>query len=55
MKEIISTPNAQSAIGPYNQATAFDKLVFTSGKIALDPKTMEIVDGGVQEQTKQVK
>ena len=54
MKEIISTPNAPSAIGPYNQATAFDKLVFTSGQIALDPKTMEIVSGGVQEQTKQV-
>jgi 2-iminobutanoate/2-iminopropanoate deaminase len=54
MKTIISTPNAPSAIGPYNQATAFDKLIFTSGQIALDPTTMEIVSGGVQEQTFQV-
>ena len=54
MKTIISTPKAPSAIGPYNQATAFDKLIFTSGQIALDPATMEIVIGGVKEQTKQV-
>jgi 2-iminobutanoate/2-iminopropanoate deaminase len=54
MKKIVSTPKAPSAIGPYNQATTFDKLVFTSGQIALDPATMEIVAGSVQEQTKQV-
>ena len=54
MKKIISTTKAPSAIGPYNQATSFEKLVFTSGQIALDPTTMEIVNGGVQEQTKQV-
>ena len=54
MKTIISTPSAPSAIGPYNQATTFEKLVFTSGQIALDPATMEVVTGGVQEQTKQV-
>ena len=54
MKTIISTPKAPSAIGPYNQATAFDKLIFTSGQIALDPTTMEIVNGGVKEQTFQV-
>ncbi len=54
MKQIIATPKAPSAIGPYNQATTFEKLVFTSGQIALDPQTMEVVEGGVQEQTKQV-
>ena len=54
MKTIISTPKAPSAIGSYNQATAFVKLIFTSGQIALDPATMEIVIGGVKEQTKQV-
>ena len=54
MKQIISTNKAPSAIGPYNQATAFDKLIFTSGQIALDPITMEIVQGGVKEQTFQV-
>lgn len=54
MKEIISTNKAPAAIGPYNQATAFDKLLFLSGQIPLNPETMEIVEGGVQEQTKQV-
>ena len=54
MKTIISTPQAPSAIGPYNQAAAFDKVICTSGQIALNPATMEIVNGGVQEQTKQV-
>lgn len=54
MKQIVSTQDAPSAIGPYNQATTFQALVFTSGQIALNPKTMEVVNGGVQEQTKQV-
>ncbi|RXK02341.1 regulator [Arcobacter sp. CECT 8989] len=55
MKEIISTPNAPSAIGPYNQGTSFGDLVFLSGQIPLDPETMELVGGDdVQAQTKQV-
>jgi len=54
MKQIVSTQEAPSAIGPYNQATTFEKLVFTSGQIPLDSKTMEVVGSGVQEQTKQV-
>ena len=44
MQQIISTTKAPSAIGPYNQATSFEKLVFTSGQIALDPKTNQICD-----------
>ena len=54
MKEIISTSKAPDAIGPYNQATALANLIFTSGQIALDPKTMEIVEGDVKVQTKVV-
>lgn len=54
MKEIISTPKAPGAIGPYNQATALANLVFTSGQIPLDPETMELVEGDVQVQTKVV-
>jgi 2-iminobutanoate/2-iminopropanoate deaminase len=54
MKKIISTNKAPSAIGPYNQATAFKKLLFLSGQIPLVPETMEIIQGGVKEQTKQV-
>jgi len=54
MKTIISTKKAPSAIGPYNQATAFEKLIFTSGQIALIAETMEIIEGGIKEQSKQV-
>ena len=54
MKQIISTTKDPSAIGPYNQATAFEKLVFLSGQIPLVPQTMEIIEGGVKEQTVQV-
>lgn len=54
MKQIISTTKAPSAIGPYNQATSFEKLVFLSGQIPLDAETMEIIEGGVQEQTRKV-
>ncbi|WP_321469957.1 RidA family protein [Halarcobacter sp.] len=54
MKEIISTPKAPAAIGPYNQGTSFEKLVFLSGQIPLNPETMEIVEGGIKEQTVKV-
>lgn len=54
MKEIISTTKAPGAIGPYNQATALANLVFTSGQIPLIPETMEIVEGGIKEQSKVV-
>ncbi|WP_320035044.1 RidA family protein [Halarcobacter sp.] len=54
MKEIISTPKAPAAIGPYNQGTSFEKLVFLSGQIPLNPETMEVVEGGIKEQTVKV-
>jgi len=54
MNEIISTKKAPDAIGPYNQATALGNLVFTSGQIPLIPETMEIVEGGIKEQSKVV-
>ncbi len=54
MKKIISTKKAPDAIGPYNQGTSFENLVFTSGQIALIPETMELVEGGIKEQSKQV-
>ncbi|MEI6896008.1 MAG: RidA family protein [Psychromonas sp.] len=53
-KKIISTENAPSAIGPYSQANQIGNLIFTSGQIPLDPKTMVIIDGGISEQTEQV-
>ena len=43
--EIISTVNAPSAIGPYSQGYSAGGFVFTSGQIAIDPKTGEICEG----------
>ncbi|MDE6274872.1 MAG: Rid family detoxifying hydrolase, partial [Clostridiales bacterium] len=52
--EKIYTNDAPAAIGPYSQAIKVNGLVFTSGQIPLDPKTGEVVSGGISEQTKQV-
>ena len=49
--DVVSTPDAPKAIGPYSQAIVSGKLVFTAGQVALDPATMELVAGGVAEQT----
>ena len=51
---IVSTEDAPQAIGPYSQAVVHGGTVYCSGQIALDPKTMEIIQGGVEAQTKQV-
>jgi 2-iminobutanoate/2-iminopropanoate deaminase len=52
--ETVSTPDAPKAIGPYAQAMVAGNLVYTAGQIALDPATMEVVPGGVAEQTERV-
>lgn len=54
MKEIISTPHAPQAIGPYSQAVRHEGFVFLSGQIALDPATGVLVEGGIEEQTQRV-
>jgi len=51
---ITHTDSAPKAIGPYSQATIHGGLVFTAGQVALDPVTMEVVPGGVAEQTERV-
>lgn len=51
MKRVIAK-NAPDAIGPYNHATVFNDIVFTSGQIGLDPATGKLVDG-IENQTKQ--
>lgn len=53
-KKIINTSLAPAAIGPYVQACAFGELIFTSGQIPLEPNSMEIVAGGITEQSEQV-
>ncbi|MCG3159696.1 MAG: 2-iminobutanoate/2-iminopropanoate deaminase [Acidobacteria bacterium] len=52
--ESIQTDRAPQAIGPYSQAIKANGLVFASGQIPLDPATMQIVEGGVREQTERV-
>jgi 2-iminobutanoate/2-iminopropanoate deaminase len=52
--ERIQTEKAPAAIGPYSQAVAHAGMVYTAGQIALDPSTMELVEGGVASQTEQV-
>ena len=52
--EQIHTDSAPQAIGPYSQAIKANGLVFLSGQIPLDPTKMQIVEGGIQEQTEQV-
>ena len=54
MKTIIKTDKAPQAIGPYSQAVSVNGLVFTSGQIALDPATGQVVALGIAEQTARV-
>jgi len=50
----INTPHAPAAIGPYNQAIRYGQFIYTSGQIALDPGSGELVGEDVQTQTHQV-
>lgn len=53
-KRVVFTDKAPKAIGPYSQAIHTGSLVYTAGQVALDPATMELVPGGIEEQTRQV-
>jgi len=53
MKDIVETPEAPAAIGPYSQAVTFGNLVMTSGQIPLTPGGT-LVEGGIEAQTRQV-
>lgn len=50
----VATPNAPGAIGPYSQGVVHNGTAYLSGCIPLDPKTMQIVEGGVEAQAEQV-
>ncbi len=54
MKKIIYTENAPAPIGPYNQAVLLGNTLYTSGQIALNPQTMELVLDDIETETKQV-
>jgi len=50
-KTVIATKDAPAAIGPYTQAIHTGDFLFMAGQIALDPATMQLVAGGITEQT----
>ncbi len=54
MREVIATPNAPQAIGPYSQAIRANGFIFVSGQIPVDPATQQVVEGGIAKQTEQV-
>ena len=53
-RAIVSTNGAPKAIGPYSQAVRCGNLLFTSGQVALDPETQQMVGGSIAEQAAQV-
>jgi len=52
--QLVATEAAPKAIGPYSQATIVNGIVYTAGQIAFNPATMEVVGGGIREQTERV-
>jgi len=52
--EVVATRKAPAAVGPYSQAIRVGDFVFTAGQLAIDPATAELVEGGIEEQTRQV-
>jgi len=52
-KKVIFTEKAPKAIGPYSQAIRTESMVFTAGQAGLDPATGELVEGGIEAQTRQ--
>jgi 2-iminobutanoate/2-iminopropanoate deaminase len=50
-KTVVATTSAPAAIGPYSQGVRTGNLIFTAGQAALDPKTGQLVSGGITEQT----
>jgi 2-iminobutanoate/2-iminopropanoate deaminase len=54
MREVIATDQAPKAIGPYSQAIRAAGLIFTSGQVAIDPATQQVIAGDVAAQTDRV-
>jgi len=54
MEVLNGIQNAPTPIGPYSQAVKVGQLLFCSGQIAIDPRTGQIVPGGIEQQTDQV-
>ena len=54
MREVIATEHAPQAIGPYSQAIRAQGLIFTSGQVAIDPATQQVISGDISIQTDRV-
>lgn len=54
MKKIINTPNAPAPIGPYNQAILSNNLLYVSGQIPLEPSSMKLIEGSLEDETTRV-
>ncbi|MBZ5658596.1 MAG: RidA family protein [Acidobacteriia bacterium] len=54
MRDVISTDQAPKAIGPYSQAIRAAGMIFTSGQVAIDPATQQVITGDVAAQTDRV-
>ena len=52
--DYVATPDAPKAIGPYSQAVKANGIVYTSGQIALDPATGNLVEGSFEDQVHRV-
>jgi 2-iminobutanoate/2-iminopropanoate deaminase len=53
-RRVISTPDAPAAIGPYSQAIQVGSTLYLAGQIALDPVSGDLVEGGIQAETRRV-
>ena len=53
MKKVISSNKVGKAVGPYSQAISSNGFLFVSGQIPIDPKTNQVVEGGIIEQANQ--
>lgn len=53
-KTIIQTKNAPAPIGPYSQAVLIDGILYSSGQIAIDPQTNQLVQESIEAETEQV-
>jgi 2-iminobutanoate/2-iminopropanoate deaminase len=54
MRDVISTPDAPKAIGPYSQGIRANGFIFVSGQVAIDPATQQVITGDVAAQTARV-
>ncbi len=54
MANVIYTDSAPAAVGPYSQAIDLGSFVFCSGQIPLVPETGLLVEGGIEEQARQM-